>query len=602
MITLKVLKWSNCFSYGPENTIELNKDTLTQIVGLNGAGKSSIPLIIEEVFFSKNSKGVKKSDIANRNTDSDSYSISVTFDIDDKEYYLSMSRKSTLKVKLVENGVDISSHTATNTFKTVLDLLGMDFKTMSQLFYQSTNASLQFLTATDTNRKKFLIDLLHLEDYIVLFDVFKEAVREVSLSVAGAESTVSTVQKWLDSNKLSATTVLPLLEIDINTEEDENELRNLTSELQNISVKNRKISMNNDAKSRLNSIDINATKAIEASSEIEFTGELTQLGAAKSELARHTNSIKKLESLGDNCPTCAQSIEPEFKNALLSSARTNIETLTSDISRLNDTISSIETNNKDYHLKVRTQKEWEDTFRSIDTTLPSDLLDKNEQEVLISSLTKKIAEARKKLKQLTEENNERIKSNTRNQVIEEQTDLFKSRLEEALKTLDIESDKLSKLDILKKSFSTNGLIAYKIENLVKDLEDLTNTYLAELSDGRFTIEFVVINDKLNVEVTDFGKPVDILALSSGELARVNTSTLLALRKLMSSISKSNLNVLFLDEVINVLDEDGKERLVEVLLEEEDLNIFIVSHNWTHPLLSKLVVTKDSNGVSYIGRN
>ena len=122
----------------------------------------------------------------------------------------------------------------------------------------------------------------------------------------------------------------------------------------------------------------------------------------------------------------------------------------------------------------------------------------------------------------------------------------------------------SNLDILKKSFSTNGLLAYKIENLVGELEELANEYLAELSDGRFTLEFVVSNDKLNVQITDNGNVVDILALSSGELARVNTATLIAIRKLMSSISKSKINILFLDEVINVLDDLGREKLVEVL--------------------------------------
>src|SRR6185437_15218343 len=115
-------------------------------------------------------------------------------------------------------------------------------------------------------------------------------------------------------------------------------------------------------------------------------------------------------------------------------------------------------------------------------------------------------------------------------------------------SLAVEQKNLTKLELLKKALSTNGLIAYKIENLVKDLEELTNDYLAELSDGRFTIEFNVASDKLNVNITDNGSTVDILALSSGELARVNTATLLALRKLMSSISKSKINVLFLDEV------------------------------------------------------
>ena len=150
------------------------------------------------------------------------------------------------------------------------------------------------------------------------------------------------------------------------------------------------------------------------------------------------------------------------------------------------------------------------------------------------------------------------------------------------------------LKFSKKAFSTNGLLAYKIESLVKELEELTNVYLTEFSDGRFSINFVVENDKLNVEVTDNGKPIDILALSSGELARVNIATLVAIRKLMTSISRSQINVLFLDEVNQALDEMGKEKVVEILLQEDSLNTYLVSHGWTHPLLEKIEIIKEDN--------
>ena len=58
MIILKTLQWDNCFSYGKGNILNLNDSNLTQLVGTNGMGKSSIPLIIEEVLFNKNSKGI----------------------------------------------------------------------------------------------------------------------------------------------------------------------------------------------------------------------------------------------------------------------------------------------------------------------------------------------------------------------------------------------------------------------------------------------------------------------------------------------------------------------------------------------------------------
>ena len=83
-------------------------------------------------------------------------------------------RRASIKCKLYKNGEDISSHTATNTYKTVEEILGLDFKTFTQIVYQNTNTSLQFLTATDTNRKKFLIDLLQLEKYVKFFEILKK--------------------------------------------------------------------------------------------------------------------------------------------------------------------------------------------------------------------------------------------------------------------------------------------------------------------------------------------------------------------------------------------------------------------------------------------
>ena len=263
------------------------------------------------------------------------------------------------------------------------------------------------------------------------------------------------------------------------------------------------------------------------------------------------------------------------------------------VKELEEKIEEIKRNNQKVQTLQKIERDWNDIFRSIDESLPSGILDKVELEQRLRSINDKLSNARAKVEEVAKENEARTKRNTRIQVIQEQADEFIEQLNTSATKLTGLRNLFSNLEVLKKAFSTNGLVAYKIENLVKELEELTNYYLAELSDGRFTLAFVVINDKLNVEITDNGNTVDILALSSGELARVNTATLVAIRKLMSSISKSQINVLFLDEVINVLDDAGREKMIEVLL-EENLNTYIVSHGWTHPLLAKIEVIKCDN--------
>jgi len=592
MITLQRLEWDNCFSYGEGNSLNLADSSVTQILGTNGVGKSSIPLIIEEALFNKNSKGVKKADIPNRHLNK-GYRIKLTFKKDEDIYTVDINRKSSVKVVFSKNGEDISSHTATNTFKSIQDIIGLDFKTFSQLVYQNTNASLQFLTATDTNRKKFLIDLLSLEKYVELFEIFKEKAKDTNTAMAEVRGSVDATEKWLNENKLTDTTILPMLKIEELSETDEQELRSLTTQLENISDRNKKISMNNKKKEMLKKINLEELESIKADQIIEVGQEMQKLGNLSGVIAGAEKHIDKINSLKDKCPTCEQGIDDVFKENLLLVEREALKQASQEFEELGRKIDEIKFNNRQFERKSNIQREWTEIYRSIDQGLGSSLLDAESLEDSIAGVRSRISVAKRAIQESAAENEKRSRHNTKIEVIKEQTEAANKQLEKDEARLNAIEEEHANLEVLKKAFSTNGLIAYKIENLVKELEELVNHYLGELSDGRFTLEFVVSNDKLNVQITDNGNIVDILALSSGELARVNTATLIAIRKLMSSISKSRINVLFLDEVINVLDDTGREKLVEVLL-GEDLNTYIVSHQWTHPLLNKIEIVKEDN--------
>ena len=592
MITLKTLRWDNCFSYGENNEVDLSDNKLTQIVGGNGVGKSSIPLILEEILFNKNSKGVRKADIANRNVGK-GYTIFLSFNKEGEEYEIHLDRKNSLKLKLLKDGQDISSHTATNTYKTLNDIIGIDFKTFSQVVYQNTNASLQFLTATDTNRKKFLIDLLNLDEYVELFEVFKIESKKAEDALGLARGKLNTVEKWLENNKLTSTIPKDIVKLPKPLEDDEKSLRQLLTELENISSKNKKISQNNQYKNLLKGINIAEINKIEISEKQSYDYLQEKSGSLGEAIRTQQQAVRKIEGLDNTCPTCGQSITEEFKHSHIKEAKEEIEKSLKSKVTTDSKIEKIKEDNSLFDKKTKKQQEWENLYRSIDKGLPSELLDKQELENKVLEYRAKIDDVNQEIERLEKENREITAYNTRIDVIKEQTEGFTTQLNEVSEEIATFSEKTTNLEILKKAFSTNGLIAYKLENMVKELEELTNEYLAELSDGRFTLEFVVSNDRLNVQITDNAKVVDILALSSGELARVNTSTLLAIRKLMNSLSSSKVNVLFLDEVINVLDSTGRDKLVEVLL-EENLNTYLVSHQWEHPLLTKMHIYKDGN--------
>jgi|SaaInlStandDraft_5_1057022.scaffolds.fasta_scaffold00722_5 DNA repair exonuclease SbcCD ATPase subunit len=595
MIILKELKWSNCFSYGEDNTLDLEKDILTQLVGTNGAGKSSIPIIIEEALFNKNSKGVKKADILNRHNGAKSYSIALHFTTDGVSYIVDIHRAANLKVLLTADGEDISSHTATGTFKTLESVLGLDFKTFSQLVYQSTTSSLQFLTATDTNRKKFLIELLNLERYIGLFDVFKDAHKESAETLSEIRGEINTIEQWLVQHKLSSLEKRAIEKLPDMPTDELDELASLQLRLRNIAKTNRDISQNEQYKALLGRIDAGQlTEVVEAPEDPKDIN--AEVGALTSERNQAKAVLTKLNSLEGvaKCPTCLQEIDDEFKQELIVEASSSVKSKLAQMSKLTEALKGIRTQSQRFEEHKTVVAEFERLSTLIDKDIPAKLEDEADIVSSITEVQNSIQEVQALISSIEKANIAATKHNTELEYVSKQIEEFKASLEKKTVKLKNINNEAANLEVLKKSFSTNGLVAYKIENLVKDLEEIANVYLSELSDGRFQLTFEVTNDKLNVIISDNGDTIQILALSSGELARVNTATLLAIRKLMATLSKSKINMLFLDEVINVLDDAGREKLIETLLKEVNLNTFLVSHGYTHPLLAKVNVVKEKD--------
>jgi len=596
MITLKKLRWNNLFSYAENNEINLSEEPITQLVGLNGHGKSSIPLILEECLFNKNSKGVKKADIVNRNLDTNKYSMALDFSVFNDEYSLAINRSgATQKVTLLKNKEDISSHTATETFKQIESLIGLDFKTFSQIVYQNSSSSLQFLTATDSARKAFLIELLSLDKYVKLFEEIKALHKSSSDNYTKQKSKVDTINSFIERNLKTDLEVKPLKELPEKPSEELSEkLNTINAKKLALEEVNARIEKNNAYKKILDNLDkdllSDKTEPIDTS---RITAPIT---IARHEMASISNTETKYSKITglETCPTCYQEINTDTIQNILQTAKSKKDTLQQLVSDLTVQLETANSINKRVSDREKLIADFEKYSNLIDSGLPEQLLDKEELEKEAKETVEVLKKYKEQLKNVEDHNSKAEVHNAKVAAIKEQTEVFEKELGVVLNQLQILEQELGLLEILKKALSTSGLIAYKIENSIKELEELTNEYLAELSDGRFQLEFVLNNDKLKVSIIDSTKSIDISALSAGELARVTTSTLLAIRKLMSSLSKCRINILFLDETIDSLDTFGREKLVEVLLKEEGLNTFLISHSYTHPLIAKVNVIKEED--------
>jgi len=600
-IILKTLKFSNMFSYGKDNIIDLSKNRITQLTAPNGSGKSSIAMIIQETLFNKNIKGIKKTDILNRWTKDKAWSTFLTFSKDDNNYEVGVVRSGAqTKVKLIENGIDISDHKVLDTYKKIADIVGTDFEVFSQLTYQSSTDLLEFLKATDTNRKKFLINLFNLEKYISIGERVKTKSTEADREYNRLMGELKTIQDFLAITSIpSKQTEKEVPNVD---EALQREIGVLQQELQNYETTCKKIDRNNMYTQERDSLQFDAGSI--APAEFLYHDEYQSLKQEIVILKRDIDTIKNDIGnirVNDTCPSCGQTIDTshleklkaDLEDQLNEKSTLHAESMT-NATKWSNEIKEIDAKKQKYNENKRQIERFEHLTQLIDSSLSKEYPDVGNIESKIKELQTEYGLQSTAANEAQEHNKQVGIHNARVEALIDQKNDFTVRQQSVNDDTLTKSNQINSLNILKKAFSTSGIVAFKLENLTKELEVSINYYLSILSDGQFQVEFKLDKEKLNISVINNGIATPIETVSGGEFSRIQTSILLAIRSLLSKLGGSSVNLLFLDEITGVLDDEGKEKLVEVLQKEDNLNVFLISHDFTHPLIDKISIVKNDN--------
>ena len=602
-ISLKKLTFSNMFSYGKkENVIEFNKNKITQLTAPNGSGKSSIALILQEVLFNKNIKGIKKADILNRWSNLKEWNASLDFNIDHTNYVIKVSRLGAKSiVKLTANGKDLSEHKVLDTYKKVQELLNLDFSIFSQLTYQSSIDLLEFLKATDTNRKKFLINLFNLEKYIKIGEAIKIVSNNQNKKLTLLQGELNGIDSFLKDTDISET--IEFIDIPKSDENLIKKLALLEKEVKEYTETCKKIDKNNFSIEERNGLTFDMSMKVPETDPNMFS-DLEEVNQEVTKTKLHKQNIEKsLMSIdmSDTCYACGQTIDNTQSKQLhsdldkdLCNTVIRIEGLLEELDYAKEHVNSYQYAVEKYNNNQKTIEKFEQLTQMIDESLSTIHPNYDQLQKDLLNTNKKVNDNQTKIQDATEHNQKVGIHNAKVAALVEQKEDFLSRQTVIKNDILSLSNKLSNLNVLKKAFSTSGIVAFKLENLTKELETTINYYLSLLSDGQFQVSFRLDKEKLNIIVSNNGTDTPIETVSGGEFSRIQTSILLAIRSLLAKLGGSSVNLLFLDEITGVLDDEGKEKLIEVLSEEKDLNVFLISHDFTHPLIDKISITKENN--------
>lgn len=642
MLILQRIKIHNFLSY-LDLDVDLTKYSVCQLVGNNGVGKTNLLIAITEAAFGKNIRGYSKEELSNRYTDDEGYTLTLEYRVNQDQYIAHTKRTaSRVTVSLKKNGKDISGHTVKDTYKAIEDSFGYSFDMFCQLVYQSSDFSMNFLEATPAVRRKFLVNFTDAntiqEDIDKASDKHKELKKELtniqSVREILKKNNSATEKRYEELEKSLTDSEQPLTtedECHRLIRESELAIQDLSNRISDYSTVDSQLQAAQKALAQLKPAPAPKLSEVKEKLPVPIRPDATDLTLEKDALAKLNKELAEKKTLKlkledtvppDTCSACGSHLSNE---TAIQVHLDKVKEVSDRIVVLNDYIQEVGAKVTELDLAYRRElinfnsanefNAEQDRLALQNTKL--ELEYSNSQSVYIgqkAALTEKVEELTRKFASMEKPDSTKLVE-YQNTISSAKTDLAKIKADSAkfaekaalvaklaeeknsMSELSKEEDKLLYRTTIASTLvnSLKEVMAKTFEDSLQLLEKLTNRYLAVFSNGDFAIKFVADSTNLNIQLFNKGIETKLHTASKGQKTRITISCLLAIRKLLTSMAKQPINLLILDEVVGVLDSDGKEQLLSILENEHELNIYLVSHEWSHPLLSKIFVSVDNKG-------
>lgn len=543
MILFKKLRWKNFLSTGNFFTeLDLNKHNTTLIVGENGAGKSTILDALSFALFGKAFRNVNKPQLINSITQK-GLVVEVEFDIGSNKYKIARGLKPAL-FEVYMNGALLNQSAEMRDYQEILEksILKINHKSFCQVVVLGSATFQPFMQLPAGRRREIIEDLLDLQIFTTMNGLLKEKVAANNEKTADILSEQKVINEKI---KLIREHIL---------EKQNNNDQILDEKLTRIEETTTLIEQATEQVKSINDRIVQLTKDTE---KMDCLGrKIEKIKKLRIQLDHKIEAMKgDIDFLKEheNCPTCKQNIEDQFRSTTITEKETQIKTIEDNypelIKQFNETNEQIKqimelqsqiTDNKmeQHQLKTRINS-WMQYIETLETEIKS-ITKKTQEEddTKVADLEKELEEFQVKFNELAEEKN----------ILSAASALLKD----------------------------GGIKARIIKQYVPVINRLINKYLSAMD---FFVQFELDEEFNETIKSRFRDEFSYASFSEGEKMRINLAILFtwrAVAKLRNSIST---NLLIMDEVFDSsLDSNGTEEFMKILNQlTQDTNTFIISH-------------------------
>ena len=544
MILFKKIKWKNFLSTG--NTpveIDLRKSQLTLMIGANGSGKSTMLDALCFALFNRPFRQIKKEQIVNTINNGDTV-IELEFQVGTKMYKIIRGIKPTI-FEIYCDGVLQNQDASSVDYQNVLEdqILRLNYRAFKQIAVLGSSSYQPFMQMRPRHRREVVEEIL---DIRVLSHM--DVLTRNQQTALGKKIVEARHQCDLIESKY-----------ELETRHFE-ELKNRSTG--DIDIKRNKLQQNDDAKEqylrKIQKLDTDykqLEEGIKEKDKIETKRKQLEKLETKIEqnLNTHEKNLKFFEE-NDNCPTCTQKIQDDFRDDKINFEKTKLTTLNAGMKELVKELSNVEgkitdlnnISNKMYDINIEMSK--------LNTSI-------DEIKKFSDSLHNEIL-----LLEGKEENGKDVE----NQLLE-----LKKQLEETKIELNNISEEKKYIDVIREILSDKGAKAKIIKKYLPIMNTLINQYLQSMD---FFVNFH-LDEEFNETVKSRHRDVfDYNSFSEGEKMRIDLALVFTWRSIAKMKNSANTNLMVLDEIFDSsLDGQGTDDFFKIVRKMEKENIFIISH-------------------------
>ena len=543
MIHFNYVRWKNFLSTGNNFTeIQLDRSSTTLIIGENGAGKSTILDALCFGLFGKPFRNINKPQLLN-SVNASNCLVEVEFKVGGKDVKVVRGIKPNV-FEIYINGKMYNQDANARDYQKYLEqqILKLNYRSFTQVVILGSSTFVPFMQLKARHRREVVEEILDIQIFSLMNMILKQKLktieadhRELEYKESLTSEKLTLKKKYIQDIQDNRKKLIEEKTVLIGGNEEE------------IFKKKRKIADLQDDIECMHEKISNAAKVVEQFDKLNDLN--SQL---KTKHRSHKRLIKFFEE-NEDCPTCQQHIDEDFKDTMISKENKKYEKLTIGIKELAD--------------KLEATKVKINIINEVNQNMQSNNVEIAKENSSIGELEKFNATLDTEIKQLQDG---RVDKKDHEEVVS---------LQEEFDTVSKEKNKLREekvySDAVRTMLTDQGIKTKIIKQYLPIMNKLINTYLTSME---FYVNFTLDENFDETIKSRYRDDFTYASFSEGEKMRIDLALLFTWRAVAKMKNSANTNLLILDEIFDSsLDGTGTDEFLKILNTLGDENVFVISH-------------------------